>query len=414
MSNAEKRRCGAGNSIFSSRTNLLLGLVQGFYWMASCIFVSFLVRLLHHFGYNDYISGLVLMISSVATIMVQPLLGNLADRISSVKWLIVGALCVAAAAAILLLVLSQYLVWVFVLIFVIFATFRSQIYIIDLWSLRVGQNDPKFRYGFTRSFGSVFYAVSAVFFGYAIDKASGAIIIPVFVGMIVLDVLVVLLVKEPDTQRSVQKRASDSVSLQKAVGILMKNRPYVILLISYCLVEMSSVPLQNYLTRKFEGMGAGDFYVGLSFLIMGLLQIPTLLCMDRIHKRVTPARLMIISLTGIALRCSILALGTHKWVLVSAFLTEFFAFGLYIGTIHVYLRGILPSYVLYFGTTLYSAISSGFGGILGNYLAGYLAESIGVNAMMYILAIPGICGLVLFLLSNVRQLVQKSSLEERI
>lgn len=402
MQNPSTNGAGGKTPSILTKTNLMLGLVQGFYWMASCIFVSFLVRLLHHFGYNDYVSGIVLMVSSVATILVQPLLGSLADRIRSVKRLILGSLGVAAVSAALLAVFSQSLAAVLVLVFVIFSSFRSQIYIIDLWSLRVGRNDPQFRYGFTRSFGSVFYALSAVFFGYGIDHLGGSIIIPLFIGLIVVDGAVVLLVKEPQLQPEEQVEQKQTVSLQSAAGMLLKNRQYLILLISYCLVEMSSVPMQNYLTRKFEVMGTGDFYVGLSFLIMGLLQIPTLLVMDRLHRRTTPAILMLISLFGIALRGCMIGFGFHPWVVVGAFCTEFFAFGLYIGTIHVYLKGILPMAVLYFGTTLYSAVSSGFGGILGNYLAGFLADVLGVNQMMILLTIPGIAGLLLFFFGNHR------------
>ena len=403
MNNASTKTAGLKKPSVFTKTNLLLGLVQGFYWIASCVFVSFLVRLLHYYGYNDYISGVVLMVSSIASILVQPLLGGLADRIRSVKWLIIGSLGVAAVSAWLLSMVYQNLLCVLVLIFVIFGSFRSQIYIIDLWSLRVGRDDRRFHYGFTRSFGSAFYAISAVLLGYSIDLAGGAIIIPIFIGMIVLDAAVILCVKEPAAQQTGRKEKQSAITLGAAGRMLMKNRQYVILLVSYCLIEMSSVPMQNYLTRKFETMGVGDFYVGLSFLIMGLLQIPTLLCMDQLHKRVTPFGLMLVSLFGIALRCCMIAFGGSRWVVVGAFCTEFFAFGLYIGTIHVYLKGILPTPVLYFGTTLYSAVSSGFGGILGNYLAGFLADSLGVDMMMYLLAIPGVCGLALFFFGNYRK-----------
>lgn len=178
--------------------------------------------------------------------------------------------------------------------------------------------------------------------------------------------------------------------------MLLSNKHYVVLLISYTFVEMTSIPGQNYLSRKFEVLGYGEFYTGLALLLMGLLQLPTLNAMDRLQTKVREANLIWVSLFGLFLRSIILAFSSTPFGVILSFLTEPFAFGLYIGAIILYMRRYLDSSVIYFGMTLYSALTSGIGGIVGNYTSGLVAEKWGINTMFALTVFPAFLGLVLY------------------
>ena len=379
-----------------NRTNMILGLVQGFYWMASCVFVSFLVRLLHGYGYNDYQTGITLTFASLASLIVQPLLGRLADRVKSVRRLLISCLLTAIVAALLLNALYRYTLLVYGLILIIFGSFRSLVYIIDLWSLSVDKSCKEFSYGFTRSFGAVFYAVSAVFYGSAIDRFGTSIIVPCFCVFSSLVVIMAMFVKTSRTGDSPVLHER-SLPLSEALKILFTNKAYVVLLFSYTLIEMSCIANQNYLTRKFEVLGSGDFYTGLALLTMGLLQLIPLLLNAKTTRRFSAPSLMLICFIGLNLRNLIMAFSTTPLATVSSYLTEPFAFGLYIGAILYYMNSILPQKVRYLGMTLYAAITSGLGGMIGNYMAGRIAESYGILSMMKFLVIPSLLGLVIYL-----------------
>lgn len=360
-------------------SNMRLGLVQGFYWMASCVFVSYLVRLLAYYGYSDYESGLVLAVSSLATMTMQPLLGRLADRSRSVKRLLVLCFVAAVLASALLQAFIARRLITCLLVFIIFAAFRSLINIIDLWSLSIGRDDPCFSYGFTRSFGAVFYAFGALFFGYAIDRWQARIIIPCFIALCLVTLGMIVSIKEPP---SIQSTRPKSLTAGQGLRMILASKAYMWLLASYLLTELTAVPLQNYLTRKFEVLGAGDIYTGLSLLVMGLFQLPALLSIDKLGKRFKARTLMAASLSGIAIRCLIIGFFQSPLVVALSYVTELVAYGLYIGSILLYIRQILPAEVQYLGLTLYAAITSGLGGMLGNFLAGLLAQSYGVLGMM--------------------------------
>lgn len=79
-----------------------------------------------------------------------------------------------------------------------------------------------------------------------------------------------------------------------------------------------------------------------------------------------------------------------------AFLTEPFAFGLYIGTILYYMNSILPENIRYLGMTMYAALTAGIGGMTGNFLAGYISKAFGILPMMKYLALPAMLGLIVY------------------
>ncbi len=373
--------------------NIRTGLVQGFYWMASCVFVSFLVRLLRGFGYSDYECGIALSVSAAATLSVQPLLGKAADRVKRVSLLIAFCFALSSLFALLLIPFHSNRILTYFLIFLIFGFFRSLIYVIDLWSFAAGEGKSGFSYGFSRSFGAVFYALSAPVYGMAIDSYGTRIIIPLFVVMSALSAFMVMSVPLPDQGGKTQKEKTGTGS---SMRMLLKNRNYIVLLVAYTLTEMSAIPEQNYLTRKFEILGCSEIYTGISLFVMGMLQIPVLNCMDRISRKVKPHALIAVSVFGILLRNIIIAFSRTGAGTVAAFLTEPFAFGLYIGAFMLYMHEYVPSSVIYFGTTLYSAFTSGIGGMAGNYLAGLLSEKLGLISTLRIMVLPSLLGFIIY------------------
>lgn len=388
-----------------NKKNIRIGLVQGFYWMASCVFVSFLVRLLSGYGYSDYESGIALSVSAFAALTVQPLIGKLADKVKSVSKLLAVCFLISILGALNLSIAHENRFVAYIIIFVVFGSFRSLIYVIDLWSFAAGGADDNFSYGFTRSFGAVFYALSAPFYGDAIDRFGISIIIPCFIAMSLIAMVMVLLAPKSKIEKSENK----GISFKEALRKLIRNKRYMVLLISYMLIEMSAIPGQNYLTRKFEVLGARDIYTGIALLLMGLLQLPSLNSIDKLGKRFKAELLIGVSLFGLLLRTVILAFATTAIGTVCAFITEPFAFGLYIGAILLYMHEYLDDDVMYFGTTLYSAITGGFGGIAGNYIAGLLASRYGIILMLRFMIIPALIGFCIYTLNMIMERRRKDA-----
>ena len=378
-----------------TKTNMKIGLVQGFYFMALCVLFSFLVRLLKSYGYNDFECGIALSCGAFATLTVQPLAGMLADRVKSVGRLIVLLLLASCMAIAALLLVHQNRVLTYVFIFILFGTMRPLTYIIDVWSIRTGASDPSFSYGFTRSFGSLAYAVASLLFGLAIDAFGTGFIIPCFLVLCIVTMYVVVLASSTPKDFSIEK-PRNKIGILRSLYVLFSNKYYVLLVVCFTLMEISRMPGQNYLTRKFEVMGAKEMFTGLAFFVTAIIQLPALNKMDSLKKRHRATSLMWVSLTGVSLRITLLGITTTTLGTLCSLLIDLVGLGLYVGSLIYYMLHFLPPEVHFLGMTVYAAFTGGLGGMIGNYIAGILANKYGVLAMYKLTAIPAAVGLLIY------------------
>lgn len=378
-----------------TKTNLKIGFVQCFYMMALCVCFSFLVRLLKSYGYTDYECGIALSCGAFATLTCQPLAGLLADHVKSVGRLIVILFLAACIGISALLLVNQNRILSYVFIFILFGTLRPLTYIIDIWSVRTGSSDPAFSYGFTRSFGSIAYAVASLVYGLAIDAFGTGFIIPCFLILCVIAMYLVVLASSPSKDHKIEQ-PRNNVGVFRSLSILFSNKYYVLLVVCFTLIEISRMPGQNYLTRKFEVMGAGEIFTGLAFFITSIIQLPPLNKMEILKKKYKAKTLMWVSLTGTFVRIAMLDITTTTPGTLCSMLIDIVGLGLYVGSLLYYMLYFLPPEVHFLGLTFYAAISGGFGGMIGNYIAGFLADKYGVLAMYRIITIPAALGILIY------------------
>ncbi|MBR4426363.1 MAG: MFS transporter [Spirochaetales bacterium] len=381
-----------------TRINIKIGLVQGFYMMALCVCLSFIVRLLKSYGYSDYECGIALSCGAFASLTVQPLMGWMADHVRSAGRLIVCIFITSCIGAASLVFVHQSRLATYISVYVLFGAVRSLTYIIDVWSVEVGSPDPSFSYGFTRSFGSVSYSIASLVYGFAIDIFGAGFLIPCFLTLSVVAIGMVILVSSTSgsSQDNGPTQKKSYFGFKHSLVALFSNKHYVMLLLCFTLMEIGRMPGQNYLTRKFEVMGAGEVYTGIAFLVMSMLQLLPLNKMDSLKRRFRPTTLMWVALAGIFLRIVLFGISSSAIGTLCALLVEPIGLGLYIGAIIFYTLHYLPAEVHFLGITIHSAITGGLGGMIGNYIAGLMADRYGVLKMYKLITIPSALGLAIF------------------
>ncbi|MBO4393331.1 MAG: MFS transporter, partial [Spirochaetales bacterium] len=296
-------------------------------------------------------------------------------------------------AALLLVHKNRVLTYIF--IFILFGTMRPLTYIIDVWSIRTGTSDPSFSYGFTRSFGSLAYAVASLLYGLAIDAFGTGFIIPCFLVLCVVTMYVVVLASSTPKDFAIEK-PRNKIGILRSLYVLFSNKYYILLVVCFTLMEISRMPGQNYLTRKFEVMGAKEIFTGLAFFVTAIIQLPALNKMDSLKKRHRATSLMWVSLTGVSLRITLLGITTTTLGTLCSLLIDLVGLGLYVGSLIYYMLHFLPPEVHFLGMTVYAAFTGGLGGMIGNYIAGILANKYGVLAMYKLTAIPAAVGLLIY------------------
>jgi len=388
----------------SRKMNWIFGFLQGMYWMSYCIVFPFLVRMCSDFGYDDFQSGVVLTGATIANLVMQPIVGSICDRLPRIKPLFCGMFLTGAGLSLLIYVGKKSFPVLFVTVLLLSACIQTLQYIIDIWSVRISSTGIAYNYGFSRSFGSVFYAVTAVVFGIALDSFGFDILPPVFMITAFLTVCVAVMVNEKDAATMIlgkrnqnKEKKQNAVPFLKACGMLLKNRKYMVFLIAYFIMQMGNLPVYNYVSRIYEELGAGTSLFGVALFTMAISEVPMLLLLKWLKARIKAETLVLISFIGMILRVLLMAFVMHPIWLTVSFLSQSISYGIFIGAMIYYMAEIVEPEILFTAQTVFAAVSIGLSGIIGNLLGGYYAKAVGVLPMMKLFTLFTVAGCLFFM-----------------
>ena len=386
--------------------NWVFGFLQGMYWMSYCIMFPFLVRMCTEFGYDDFQSGVVLTGATIANLVMQPVIGSICDKLLHIKPLFIAMFAAGGAFSLLLPVGKKNFFVLFATFLLLSACIQTLQYIIDIWSVRISMTGVEYNYGFSRSFGSVFYAVTALCFGPALDKWGMDIITPVFIVCCAITCIVAFMVNEKGaaemlrTQRANGgEKKKSGVPFMKAVGMLLKNKKYLFFLIAYFVMQIGNLPVYNYAARKFEILGGGSALFGLALFFMAISEVPMLVSLNRLRAKIPAETLVMLSFFGMVLRASGIAYVGKPVLMAFAFLLQCISYGIFIGAMIIYMSEIVPEEILFTAQTVFAAVSIGLSGVIGNLFGGYVANTWGVIEMMHVFVVFTVIGSVFFALT---------------
>lgn len=381
------------------RTNLKYGLLQGMFWTMNCVMFPFIVQIYRSYGYDEMLIGVIAMCASGINVLSQPVWGKICDRSPKIKKIFVIALLVGIIGSLILPLGRIGPAITVAAVLILNASVAPLSGIIDAWVLRMNASGYRIDYGFTRSFGSVFYAVTAAFFGYLLDGIGLWLTTPAFIGCAILLGAVALSVKEPDSPEQkpeadrilqVRKREPFFSGIQK----LAKNKPYIIALACCMLMSMGNNAASLFFPVRITELGGSNGELGISMFVMAMLQIVPLLLFTRLNRRFSSEVLLGAAIGFTSLKVFFMGAAPTVPLAIASQVLEMFGAGLYLGAIASYIPRVVKRDQLFTAQTLLGA-TTGIASMLSNFLGGWISSITGVSLMMILAsALPALgCGL---------------------
>ena len=377
--------------------NLKFGLIQASYWMTYCVMFTYLVPLYESFGYGEFLSGVIAMIGTAVLTAAQPLWGVLCDRVKRIKPVLVAVLLAGAGAALLLPLGNGSVAVTVTAVVLLAATTQSLMYLFDTWSARLQREGARLSFGLTRSCGSVFYALTAAFFGLALDRFGFSIMTPVFIGLSLCVILAVLAVKEPrQTSPARETEGAAQADFWPAVKRLMTDRRYLCLLVATFLTFFGSTGIMLFLPLRVAEIGGGNYEYGLALLVMAFSEVPALLLYRRFSARFSTWTLHAAALFFTAVKVAAIALAPSLWLLIALMVVQGPSNGVYLTTNVRYVPEIVEPQLTYTAQTVIGAVASGAAGIASSLYMGAAVERFGLQTAMITLIFIAFSGFLVF------------------
>ncbi|GHU88109.1 putative transporter YwbF [Spirochaetia bacterium] len=376
----------AGNAL---KTKFMFACIYLLFMSARAIFNPFITVYLREKGLDVQWIGIVMGFNSFMIILAQPFWGLIADKLQSVKKVLV--ICLVGQALISLMFINSESFFVIALCFCIYTFFSSsEGTLLDTWSLHsIKQVNDKNGLGQMKLWGCLGFAASSIISGLFIGRHSTVDIIPVFSVVLIVIGAAVLLIRTGDERDPTLKLKLSDLSL------IYKNKTFVVFLFFVMIMQYPHRAAYTFYPALLESLGGSKAMVGYCSAIMFVSEAILLFVSKKLLSKISPKYLIIGSALFFILWQAGYALAVKPEHVMFLSILDGPSFALFtLGTLY-YLDAIAPKQLRVTYQTVAYAFYYGISGIIGNTLGGWIIEHYGYRAM-YISGIVSILAATVF------------------
>ena len=358
-------------------TNLKYIVLQGLYWMLYCVGAGFISFYLQGNGFNNSLIGIVTAIFCLVAVILQPIAGNICDRIEILTWkkliIIIGVPYIIIC--IMMLIIRNR--WVIAVLFG-FMYLITSIYLplINTALFAYGKEGTEINFGVARGCGSAAYAVMALIVG-NMAVSIGTKIIP-SAGAVIAVLFLALVSTMPDTKKTVGDGSKEHINV---ITFVRKYPYFSIMLLAVLFIFFSHNIIGTFLLQIIQSLGGSSADLGKAMFIQALVEIPILFTFSHLMRRIRVGSLMIIAGAGYLLRAIMYFLsGSIVMIYITQF-SQICSFAI-IAAASVYFTGLVVEHEdLTTGQAFMSGMMSA-GTVLGSLFGGAIIDHMGMRAML--------------------------------
>lgn len=397
--------------------------LQSSYWISECIIYSFAAVFLHYKHFDNTRIGLVLSLSAVISIVLQPIIAAFADKSKKVtlKSLIIGLMFIVLASAITLYIAPSSFLLISV-IYILINTIQFTLNpLFNSLAFEYMNKGVPMNYGLARGAGSVAFAIASYFLGIFVGRFGAGILLGAFLFSYCLLILSAYTFKLKVSNKasgnsgtgrenavSGTKDRPDTASAN-ILGFFMKYKKYSLLLIGVAMIFYSHSLVNTYLINIIENVGGSSADMGLSLAISAVLELPTMAAFIYLIKKIKCGTLLKISAFFFTVKIAVAWLAPNVAMVNFSQAFQMFAFALYTPASVYYADSMIEEQDKVKGQSMLGVASWGVAGSVANLTGGRILDTFGVSSMLLIGTIVSVIGfaVVCFAAENKKEAVTK-------
>lgn len=367
--------------------------LQGLYWMSYGCVVSFTAVFLLDHSFSDGSIGALIAISSLLSVLLQPIIAEAADKGNrfTVKRVFMF-LCLAQIIPLILLV-----VWRPPIVFV--ALLYSSLILLQLsmqpllsaLGVQLIQNEIPLNFGVARGIGSLAFSVLTFFLGTLTVIFTTRCLPAIGCG---LNLLILLLIHRFPEMGSHQNQG---LVQGGTLAVLKSNPRFALLVVGIAFIFASHSSINNYMIHILKRIGKGNAELGQLMAYIALLEVPAMLLCTRLIRKWNCGKLLRFTAIFFVIKAVGITLASSLALLYIAVSFQAISFAPFTAAIVYYVSSALNKHDQVKGQALIT-IGITVGNIFGSLVGGYILQYFTVGIMLWIFAGLCIIGMVFFLL----------------
>lgn len=385
--------------------------LQGMYWITQCIIFSFAAVFLQYKNFNNTQIGMVLSVSSILSIILQPVISSFADKSKkkTVRYIILRIILIIIALTVIFNIWNT----TFAVIAVIYVAINSlQITLNPLLNsiaLEFLNKGYSFNFGLARGTASVVFSVTSLILGFAVSRFSPAIILPLFLlsHLLFYSAAYIFRIKAPrkvsiaDDDKNNEKALDTGTNPPASVlGFFLKYKKFTLLLVGIAFVFYSHSLINTYLINIMNNVGGDSTDMGLSLTIAAALELPTMAAFTLIVKKVKCSTLIKISGFFFFVKSATIWLAPNIMTIHFSQAFQMLSYALFTPASIYYVNSIINEEDRNKGQAMLGTATIGIAGTIASISGGKILDIGGASNMMMVGTLLAFVGFVIMLFST--------------
>ena len=333
--------------------------------------------------------GIAYAITSLVSVIAQPIWGYITDKYSNKNSILV-----------ITMLFSSLIINAFVFIkgfpaaiggMVILIIFQSPIgSILDAYAYEIIEEHRGIQFGRIRLMGSVGYAIFSLLIGILIRETNINSSFYVYFITLLTGAFVIKGIKFKGKSQNKKINVKD-------ITKVLKDKKFGIFLISICVMSIALGANGSYIAILIEKTGGNVSNLGFLWFILAISELPAFFYGGKLLKKYGELNVFIFTILVYMLRFFLNGICINYKQVMFVQLLQGISFPLYLMASLQYLNKIVPAKMRTSSITLYAAFGGGLGGFIGNIMAGKLLDIVSVFILFKILSIVMILALLVLL-----------------
>lgn len=372
--------------------NGMFSVLQAGIFCIVAVHTGFFYLMLFQRGYTEEMVGRIATIISVTSLVAPAVIGFLCDRFRLNRVLfLLGTLTGPCAYAMIQHVETFGAVAFFSVVFAAFCMGGQSIP--SGWITALNGSGYQIDYAYTRSFGSLSFALISVLLGILIQRftmASLPIMLALFCSIVGVCACMIPL---PPKQKLEKMKKS---SLWVAFSQLLKNRIYVLLLIGCFLLSIPGGAFFTYFSVYFTQLGGSEPALGLAMFVLAVVEVPVMLFYSRLERKFGVKTLVAVAIFGYGLKNLCLSMASSAFVATACLALQVFGLALVIPASQSLIAQYTPIECSATAQSIYFSVEA-LGFIAANILCTWLVSFVSLQGVFAITSVFVFAGTLIFL-----------------
>lgn len=366
-------------------------LMQIFYWIMFCALYAFSNSYLSYKGLPVEQIGYILAISSLLSVLFQPIMAKLIDNHEkiTVRNTLIFSFFLMFLSCIILFISNIKIINILAYIVLITSLLNTQtfIYVFIFEYINLGEN---VNFGLSRGLGSISFAIASFIYG-KVGQNIGFSFIPIFSALLLIFVILMIFsFKKIDKVENRKEKIKEKSFLE-----FVKTYPkYCIFLLGIILVFIVHNSLNTFSKDIVEHFNLGAYEVGISFMLAAAVELPVMYSIVYLSKKIGYDNLLKISAVSFFVKILITYIAikvNNVNVYYIAQLSQMGAYAIYV-PVSVYYTNELMQENDRVKAQAYIGVAGTIGIILGNMFGGQIIKVFNVEMLILIGLIITIIG----------------------